>query len=127
MSTFVLVHGAWHGGWCWQRTAPLLERAGHEVHTPTLTGLSNTAHLLSPAVGLDTHIEDIVSYIEAYDLSAVTLVGHSYGGQVITGVADRIPDRLARRVRIEGVIGDGGSAVELLPDDHAAQCQRSVT
>ena len=98
MSTFVLVHGAWQGGWCWQRTAPLLERAGHEVHTPTLTGLSNTAHLLSPAVGLDTHIEDIVSYIEAYDLSEVTLVGHSYGGQVITGVADRIPDRLARRV-----------------------------
>jgi len=127
MSTFVLVHGAWHGGWCWQRTAPLLERAGHEVHTPTLTGLSNKAHLLSPAVGLDTHVEDIVSYIEAYDLSEVTLVGHSYGGQVITGVTDRIPDRLARRVHLDGFIGDGRPAIELLPDGPAGHYRHSVT
>jgi pimeloyl-ACP methyl ester carboxylesterase len=126
MSTFVLVHGAWHGGWCWQRTTPLLERAGHQAHTPTLAGLSNKSHLLSPAVGLDTHIEDIVSYIEAYDLRDVTLVGHSYGGQVITGVADRIPDRLTRRVHLDGFIGDGSPAIDLLPDGPAGHYRESV-
>ncbi|MGW0579671.1 alpha/beta fold hydrolase, partial [Streptomyces sp. NPDC002920] len=78
MSTFVLLHGAWHGGWVWQRVAPLLRAAGHEVHTPTLTGVSDRAHLLTPSVGLGTHIEDVVALIEAYDARDVVLVGHSY-------------------------------------------------
>lgn len=126
MSTFVLVSGAWHGGWCWQRVVPLLQQAGHEVHTPTLTGLSDAAHLISPSVGLETHIDDIVNYLEAYDLNEVTLVGHSYAGQVITGVADRVPARLARRVHLDGFIGDGRPAIELLPEKVAHHYYESV-
>lgn len=126
MSTYVLVHGAWHGGWCWQRVIPLLEQAGHEVHAPTLSGLSDRAHLISPSTGLDTHIEDIVRHIEMYGLTDITLVGHSYGGQVITGVADRIPERLARRVHLDGFIGDGSPAIDLLPEGPAGHYRESV-
>ncbi|MFD8160863.1 alpha/beta fold hydrolase [Streptomyces malaysiensis] len=116
MSTFVLVHGAWHGGWAWQRVTPALRAAGHEVHTPTLTGLSDRAHSLHPQVGLSTHIQDVVSLIEAYDARDVILVGHSYAGQVITGVADRIPDRLSKRIHLDGFVGDDGdAALDLLP------------
>ena len=106
--SFVLVPGAWHGGWAWQRVARLLRGAGHDVHTPTLTGVSDRAHLLSPSVGLSTHVTDVVSLIEAYGLSDVVLVGHSYGGQVITGVADKIADRIAKRVYLDAFAGDDG-------------------
>jgi pimeloyl-ACP methyl ester carboxylesterase len=117
MSTFVLVHGAWHGGWCWDRVAPLLRGAGHEVHAPTLTGLSERAHLLSPLVGLDTHVEDVVRLIDVLGLREVVLVGHSYAGQVITGVADRRPQVIARRVHLDAFVGsDGESARDLLPE-----------
>lgn len=126
MSTFVLVAGAWHGGWCWQRVTPRLQGEGHEVHTPTLTGLSDRAHVLSPAVGLDTHIEDIVRYLEAYDLKDVILVGHSYAGQVITGVADRVPTRVLRRVHLDAFIGDGRPAIELQPENVAHHYVESV-
>jgi pimeloyl-ACP methyl ester carboxylesterase len=101
MTTFVLVHGAWHGGWCWDRVAPLLRRAGHEVHAPTLTGLSERGHLLSPLVGLDTHVEDVVRLIDVLGLADVVLVGHSYAGQVVTAVADRRPQAVARRVHLD--------------------------
>ena len=80
MATFVLVHGAWHGGWCWKKVAPLLRAAGHEVYTPTLTGLGERAHLLTREVDLDTHIPDVVNVLEYEDLRDVILVGHSYGG-----------------------------------------------
>lgn len=126
MSTFVLVAGAWHGGWCWQRVIPHLQAAGHQVHTPTLTGLSDRSHLISPAVGLDTHIEDVVRHLEAYDLHDVILVGHSYAGQVITGVADRSPTRVLRRVHLDAFIGDGRPAIELLPDTVAHHYVESV-
>ncbi|WP_020423185.1 alpha/beta fold hydrolase [Amycolatopsis sp. ATCC 39116] len=127
MSTFVLVHGAWHGGWVWQRVAPLLRAAGHEVHTPTLTGVSDRAHLLSPSVGLGTHVEDVVALIEAWDLDDVVLVGHSYAGQVITGVADRVPDRVARRVYLDAFVGDDGeAAVDLQPETIAGHYRESV-
>ena len=117
MRTFVLVHGAWHGGWCWDRVAPLLRAAGHEVHAPTLTGLSERAHLLSPQVGLDTHVEDVVRLLDVLDLTDVVLVGHSYAGQVITAVADRRPGRIARRVHLDAFVGDDGEAAEaLLPE-----------
>lgn len=116
MSTFVLVHGAWHGGWVWQRVVPALRVAGHDVHTPTLTGLSDRAHTLTPQVGLFTHVQDIVGLIEGYDLHDVVLVGHSYAGQIVTAVADRIPERLALRVHLDAFVGkDGESAVELQP------------
>src|SRR5262245_27897653 len=89
MSTYVLVHGGGHGGWCWQRLARLLRAEGHEVYTPTLTGLGERAHLLSPHIDLDTHIADVVGVLKYEGLTNVILVGHSYGGMVITGVADR--------------------------------------
>ncbi|MGI5488277.1 alpha/beta hydrolase [Microtetraspora malaysiensis] len=117
MSTFVLVHGAWHGGWCWDRVAPLLRAAGHEVHTPTLTGLSERSHLLSPLVGLDTHVEDVVRLLDTLQLTDVVLVGHSYAGQVITGVADRRPAAIATRVHLDAFVGaDGEAARDLLPE-----------
>ena len=102
--TFVLVHGAWHGGWCWRRVADLLERQGHKVFTPTLTGLGERSHLLSTDVNLDTHITDIVNVFKWEDLKDVCLVVHSYGGWPGSGAleADRRPrvvDRLARRVQ----------------------------
>ncbi|MEV6013669.1 alpha/beta fold hydrolase [Streptomyces sp. NPDC051976] len=127
MSTFVLVHGAWHGGWAWQRVAPTLRAAGHEVHAPTLTGVGDRAHLASPAVGMWTHIEDVAALIEAYDLDDVVLVGHSYAGQVVTGVADRVPHRLARRVYLDAFVGrDGDAAIDLLPETVAGHYRESV-
>jgi pimeloyl-ACP methyl ester carboxylesterase len=116
MSTFVLIHGAWHGGWCWDRVAPALRNAGHEVHAPTLTGLSERAHLLTPLVGLETHVEDVVRLIDVLGLNVV-LVGHSYAGQVVTAVADRRPQAVARRVYLDAFVGsDGEAARDLLPE-----------
>ena len=89
MATYVLVHGGSHGGWCYKKLSPLLRAAGHEVHSPTLTGLGEREHLLRPDVNLDLHITDVVNLLEYEDLANVILVGHSYGGMVITGVADR--------------------------------------
>src|SRR5688572_726041 len=87
---FVLVHGAWAGGWAWKRVAPLLRAQGHDVFTPTLTGLGERVHLASPDVNLDTHIEDIVNLLVYEDLEDAVLVGWSYGGMVVTGVLDRV-------------------------------------
>ena len=111
MSTFVLVHGAWHGGWCYKRVAALLRKAGHEVYTPTLTGLGERSHLMSPAVTLETHIEDIVNVIRWEELSDIVLCGHSYGGMVITGVADRIPDKIHALVYLDAFVPNNGEAV----------------
>ena len=91
MACFVLVHGAWHGGWCWTQLADRLRRTGHDVHAPTLTGLGDRRHLATPDITPDTHVLDIVNLIEANDLQDIILVGHSYGGLIITGVASRMP------------------------------------
>jgi pimeloyl-ACP methyl ester carboxylesterase len=91
---YVLVHGTGHGGWCWRHVATRLRAAGHNVYTPTLTGLGERAHLLSPDIGLDTHIQDVVGVIECEELPKVVIVGHSYGGYVITGVCDRLRERI---------------------------------
>jgi pimeloyl-ACP methyl ester carboxylesterase len=101
MATYVLVHGGGHGGWCYQPVARLLRAAGHEVYTPTLTGLGERAHLLSPDVDLDMHIRDVCAVLHYEDLHDVILVGHSYGGMVITGVADRAADRVGRLVYLD--------------------------
>src|SRR5204863_4112466 len=93
-TTFVLVHGAWHGGWCYARVAALLRARGHTVFTPTLTGQGERAHLLSGAINLSTHIEDVLGVFRFERLSDVVLAGHSYGGMVVTGVADRVPERV---------------------------------
>ncbi len=99
MSQFVLVHGAWHGGWCWSRVLRILRQAGHDAHAVTLTGLGERAHLLSAEIRLDTHIEDVVGLIRCEELEGVVLVGHSYAGMVITGVADRLQRQSPGRLR----------------------------
>jgi len=101
VSTYVLVHGGAHGGWCYQRVARILRSSGHDVYTPTLTGLGERSHLLSADVDLDLHITDVVGVLHYEDLSDVILVGHSYGGMVITGIADRAPDRIGRLVYLD--------------------------
>ncbi len=111
MATYVLVHGAWHGGWCWQRVTPLLRAAGHEVFTPTLTGLGERSHLATPAIDLNTHIQDVVNVLTYEDLRQVILVGHSYGGMVITGVSERVADRLAHVVYLDAFVPQHGQAL----------------
>jgi len=110
-ATFVLVHGAWHGGWCWTRVSPLLRADGHTVFTPTLTGLGERSHLLTRDVSLDTHITDIVQVLEFEDLENVVLVGHSYGGMVITGVADKASDRISQLVYLDAMLPENGKAI----------------
>jgi pimeloyl-ACP methyl ester carboxylesterase len=104
MATFVLVHGLWGGGWTWRKVIPLLRVAGHDVYATTATGQGDRVHLASPAVDLDTHITDVVNLLEVEELSDVTLVGWSYGGMIITGVAERVPERLARLVYLDALV-----------------------
>ncbi|HUK05839.1 MAG TPA: alpha/beta fold hydrolase [Burkholderiales bacterium] len=108
-TTYVLVHGAWHGGWCWRRVADRLTAAGHRVFCPTLTGLGERAHLLTREVNLGTHIADVVGLLEAEELNEVVLVGHSYGGIVITGVAARAKPRLRQLVYLDSAIVEDGA------------------
>ena len=116
MATFVLVHGAWHGSWCWKRVRQALQAQGHNVFTPTLTGVGERSHLSSPLVTLDTHIDDVVNLIRWEELSNVVLCGHSYAGCVISGVADRIPERIARLIYLDAfVLEDGESLHAALP------------
>ena len=121
MTAFVLVHGAWHGGWCWSRVARALHQAGHIVHTPTLTGLGERVHLMHRGVNLDTHVEDIVRVFEAEELSDIVLCGHSYGGMVITGVADRIAERIRSLVYLDAFVPvDRQSTLDFQAPDRAA-------
>jgi pimeloyl-ACP methyl ester carboxylesterase len=101
MATYVLVHGGGHGGWCYQRVARILRAAGHEVYAPTLTGLGERSHLLDDRVDLRRHVEDVVAVLHYEDLRDVVLVGHSYGGMVITGIADRAAARIGRLVFLD--------------------------
>ena len=120
-STYVLVHGAWHGGWCWKKVVPALRAAGHEVYTPTLTGLGERAHLANPAIDLATHVADVVNLIEAEELDEVVLLGHSYGGMVVTGVADRAAARLRRVIYLDAFLPeDGKSLLDYLHPDRRA-------
>lgn len=114
--TFVLVHGAWHGGWCWQRVASILRANGHTVFTPTQTGVGERRHLLDPAITLDTFVQDIASVLLYEDLRDVTLVGHSFGGLSITGVADILPERVRRLVYLDAFLLESGvSTFDTLP------------
>jgi pimeloyl-ACP methyl ester carboxylesterase len=101
MASYVLVHGGGHGGWCYAKVAERLRATGHDVHTPTLTGVGERAHLLGAGVGLDTHVTDVVATLFYEDLRDVVLVGHSYGGMVVTGAADRAHDRVGRLVYLD--------------------------
>jgi pimeloyl-ACP methyl ester carboxylesterase len=122
-SPFVLVPGAWHGGWVWKKVAPLLRSTGADVFSITNTGLGDRAHLATPDTDLSTHITDVVNVIESSDLSGVTLVGHSYGGMVITGVADRLHERIAHLVYLDAFLPSGvtpTSLFDLAPGAEAA-------
>jgi pimeloyl-ACP methyl ester carboxylesterase len=112
--TVVIVHGAWGGGWDWRTVDSLLTKDGYRVVRVTLTGLGERRHLASPGVGLYTHIDDVVNKILWDDLRDVVLLGHSYGGMVITGAADRVPDRLKRLVYLDAMVPDSGESVKLL-------------
>ena len=113
---FVLVHGAWHGSWCWARVREALQAAGHGVFTPTLTGLGERSHLLAPGINLSTHIDDVVNLIRWEELHDIVLCGHSYGGAVVTGAADRIADRIRTLVYLDAFVpADGESVHDLLP------------
>ena len=115
MATFVLVHGAWHGGWCWRKLEPVLRAAGHQVVAPTLTGLGDRVHLASPAVNLTTHIQDVVNTLVFANLWQVILVGHGYGGMVISGVAGQLADQLGHLVYLDAAVPEPEQAfVDLL-------------
>jgi len=111
LSTYVLVHGGGHGGWCYQAVARSLRARGHDVYTPTMTGLGEREHLLNPAIDLDFHINDIVKVLEFEDLQNVILVGHSYGGMVITGVADRATQRIGHIVYLDAANPENGQSL----------------
>jgi len=121
MATFLIAHGAWSGGWAWAGMRMRLRAAGHELFTPTYTGLGERAHLASPAIDLETHVQDLLGVLLCEDLRDVVLVGHSYGGMVITGVADRAPERLARLVYLDAFVPrDGESLFDLVPHENRA-------
>jgi pimeloyl-ACP methyl ester carboxylesterase len=112
--TFVLVHGAWHGGWCWRRVADLLAADGHRVYTPTLTGLADRSHLIDARINLDTHIADVVGLITWERLDNIVLCGHSYAGFVISGVAEKAPSAIASIVFLDAHVPADGAAMVAL-------------
>jgi pimeloyl-ACP methyl ester carboxylesterase len=109
--SFVLVHGAWHGGWCWRRVADRLERKGHKVYAPSLTGLGDRSHLIGTRPNVTTHIDDIANIIRFEDLQRVVLVGHSYGGIVISGVAEKALPRIASIVFLDAFVPQNGQTI----------------
>jgi pimeloyl-ACP methyl ester carboxylesterase len=109
--TFVLVHGAWHGGWCWRRVSDRLEKKSHKVFTPTMTGLGERCHLIDPKVNLATHITDIVNVIKWEGLKDIVLVGHSYGGSIISGVAEQSADAIGSIVFLDAFMPENGQRV----------------
>lgn len=108
--TFVLVHGAWHGGWCWARVRDILTGRGHRVFTPTLTGLADRAHLMGTEITLDTHVADVANLIRFEGLAEVVLCGHSYAGWVISGVAEQVEDQIGALVYLDGYVPEDGES-----------------
>ena len=111
MATFVIIHGGWGGGWIFQAMARRLRVAGHEVYTPTLTGMGDRIHLAHPEIDLDAHVLDVVNMLYAEDLRDVLLVGYSYGGMVLTGVAERVPERLAHLIYLDAFVPHNGESL----------------
>jgi pimeloyl-ACP methyl ester carboxylesterase len=110
-TTFLVCHGAWSAGWAWKKMHPLMRAAGHRLVTPTYTGLGERAHLANPSIDLETHIQDILNVIQYEDLRDIVLVGHSYGGMVATGVADRARDRVAQLIYIDAFVPRDGQSL----------------
>jgi pimeloyl-ACP methyl ester carboxylesterase len=109
--TFVLVHGAWHGGWCWRRVADILERQGHKVFTPTLTGLGERSHLIRAGINVSTHVTDVVNVLKWERLKEVVLCGHSYGGLVVSGVAEQSAAAIRSIVFLDAFVPENGQAM----------------
>lgn len=127
MATFMLVHPAWHGSWCWKKVTPLLRAEGHDVFTPTLTGLGERSHLAHPMIGLETHVQDIVNVLIYEELSGVILVGHSNGGTLITAVADRVPELLEHLIYLDAFVPDDGQAtIDFLPPNLRQELEARV-
>lgn len=127
MATYLLVHPAWHGGWCWKKIVPLLREHDHAIVTPTLTGLGERSHLAHPLVGLETHMRDILNVLTYEDLREVILVGHSNGGTLITAVAERAPERLAHLVYLDAFVPEDGQAtIDLIPPPQRAEWEGRV-
>lgn len=124
MATFVLVHGSWHGGWCWKKVTPLLQPLGHTVYAPTLNGLGARSHFVECTIDLSTHIAEVANIITYEDLSNVILVGHSYAGMVITGVATQVPERLLMLVYLDAYVPhEGESEFDLWPEEEQEQAR----
>ena len=127
MATYVLVGGAWLGGWCWQKVARLLQENGHDAYPATLTGLGERVHLASPEVDLATNITDVVNLIEYEGLRDVVLLGHSYGGLVVTGVADRVPERISELVYLDTMpLPDGVAVIDTYPTEARGYVEKQV-
>ena len=127
MATFVIAHGAWSGGWAWKKIRQRLRARGHEVFTPTYTGLGERAHLARREFGLETHVQDVLGVLEYEDLRGITLIGHSYGGMVATGVADRATARIAQLVYLDAFVPrDGQSLVDLISPEARQARSRAV-
>ena len=127
MATFVICHGGWAGGWQWREVGAQLRAGGHEVYTPTLTGLGERVHLAHPDIDLETHIQDIVMVLRYENLYNVILVGHSYGGMVITGVAEQVPERIAQLVYLDAFVPqDGQSLADLIGPELTAYIEQTV-
>ncbi|CFQ45861.1 alpha/beta hydrolase [Yersinia aleksiciae] len=126
--TFVMTHGAFHGGWCWRDVAAILRSKGHLVYTPTYSGLGERAHLLNNEIDLNTFIEDVMAVIECEELQNVVLVGHSFGGYVISGVADRMGDRIGSMIYLDAPMGTNGKSVldEAPPDVRKARTDAAI-
>ena len=127
MATIVLAHGAWSAAWAWKKMRPLMARSGHSFFTPTYTGLGERAHLANPSIDLETHIEDVLGVLEFEDLRDVVLLGHSYGGMVATGVADRARARIAHLIYLDAFVPkDGESLFDLVPEEQRKWQQASA-
>jgi pimeloyl-ACP methyl ester carboxylesterase len=128
MATILVAHGAWSAGWAWNKMHPLMSARGHRLVTPTYTGIGERAHLAHPGIDLDAHVADLLAVLHYEDLRDVILLGHSYGGMVATGVAERAPERLAQRVYLDAFVPRDGEALQDLvsPDTREAH-RKSVT
>jgi len=124
--TFVLVHGAWHGGWCWRRVADILQSQGHKVFTPTLTGLGERSHLLAKGIDVSTHVTDVVNLFKWERLDGAVLCGHSYAGLVISGVAERIAPAISSIVFLDAFLPDDGDAMMDLTGQAVIEAARAA-
>jgi pimeloyl-ACP methyl ester carboxylesterase len=126
MAKIVLVHGGLHGGWCWTKVTPLFRSLGHDVFAVTLTGLGERVHLANPSIDLTTHIQDVVNTIVYEGLRDVVLVGHSYGGLVVTGAADAIADRLNQLIYVDAIVPENGESMFDIFGDDFARARRAA-